>query len=182
MRARFCLIGAGVLVLTGCGQGAAARPLADPTPVVVDFPASSAGGACELIEYPMVERAVGARFNVSAATELDGTESCVLRDEKVALPDLALSVTPTAADPAIFKQEAVPSGGQSVPGLGKSAYRLTSAPAKGKPAVAEVGWLSGDGRLITLHYTCASGANRAVADALAPKLVALAKLIEASGR
>jgi hypothetical protein len=177
VRGRLCLIGAGLLTLSGCGEAAAtARPA--PAPVVVDLPAASAGGACALLDYAVIERATGARFDVSAASRHRQTYSCVLRTEEADHPDLALSVTETSADASVFKADVVPSGGQTVTGLGKAAYRQTVSPGKNVGAAVEVGWLSADGRLVSLRYTFAAGQDRAVADAFATKLIALAKKID----
>ena len=179
MRGRLCLIGAGLLMLAGCGEDAAPRADA-AVPRVVQLPASAAGGACQLLDYPMIEQATGTLFDVSAASRHGKTNTCVVRAESADRPDLALSVTPTSADAAIFADEVVPSGGKSVKGLGKAAYRSTVAPVKGSGAGVEIGWLTGDGRLVNLRYTFATGQDRAAAEAFASKLVVLAKKIDTS--
>jgi hypothetical protein len=181
VRGRLSLIGAGLLALAGCGgTGAATSPTA-PAPVVVDLPAASAGGACALLDYRTIEQTTGSRFNVSGASRLRQTSTCVVRSEGAVRPDLALSVTDTSVDAAVFTDTVIPGGGQNVSGLGTAAYRLILAPAKDSGAAVEVGWLSADGRLITLRYTFASGQERNATNAFAAKLTALAKKVDSSG-
>lgn len=177
---RVWLMAAGVLTLAGCAGQAVATPPALPPAPRTDWPASVAGGACQLLDYPMIEEATGTRFDVSAATAKQKTYTCVVQTETASRPDLALSVTATSADAAIFADEMVPRGAKTVKGLGKIAYRLTLAPGKGHGAGVEVGWLSGDGRLVCLRYTFSTGHDKAAADAFAPKLIRLAKKIDTS--
>lgn len=180
MRARLCcLIGAGLVVLTGCGDNRPPEVPAGQPPAAIDLPAASAGGACALLDFPVIEQTTGTHFDVSAASRAKDTQSCVVRSEQLDYPDLTLSVTDTSADVSIFKADVVPSGAKSVSGLGKAAYRLTAGPQKGAGPAAEVGWLSDDGRLIVLRYAFASGQDRAAADGLGEKLVDLAKKIDA---
>ncbi|MDW5323821.1 hypothetical protein [Plantactinospora sp. KLBMP9567] len=179
MRGRLCLIGAGLLLLAGCAEEAAPQSVG-PAPKVVRLPASAAGGACQLLEYPAIEQAIGIRFEVAAASRHGKTDTCVLRGEAEARPELTLSVTPTTADASIFADEVVPSGGKTVKGLGKAAYRATTAPTKSVGSAVEVGWLAGNGRLVSLRFTFATGEDEAQADALAPKLINLAKKIDTS--
>ena len=179
MRGRLLLIGAGLLVLSGCGEPAAAtKPEPLPIPPVVKLPASAGGGVCRLLDYPAIEQATGTLFDVSASTVQGKTNTCVLQSEQASRPDLALSVTPTTADSAVFADE-MPSGGQKVTGLGKSAYRLTLAAGKDYGAGVEVSWLTEDGQMITLRYTFPAGEGKPAADAFAGKLVTLAKQIDA---
>lgn len=181
MRARLCLIGAGLLLLAGCAEEAAPQSTA-PAPKVVRLPASAAGGACQLLEYPAVEQTIGTLFEVAAASRHGKTDTCVLRGEAEPRPELALSVTPTTADASIFADEVVPSGGKSVKGLGKAAYRATAAPTKSAGSSVEIGWLAGNGRLFSLRFTFPTGQDQDQADALAPKLVNLAKKIDTTSR
>ncbi|MEQ4303182.1 hypothetical protein ABNF97_17635 [Plantactinospora sp. B6F1] len=179
MRGRLCLIAGGLLLLTGCAEEAAPQSVG-PAPKVVRLPASAAGGACQLVEYAAIEQAIGTRFEVAAASRHGKTDTCVLRGEAEARPELALSVTPTTADGSIFADEVVPSGGKTVKGLGKAAYRATTAPSKTVGSAIEVGWLSGKGRLVSLRFTFAAGEDRDKADALAPKMINLAKMLESN--
>lgn len=166
--------------LAGCGEDQPTKPTAIPVPPVVDLPASSAGGACQLLDYALIEETTGGVFDVAAASASNGAQSCVIRSETARHPELSLSVTKTTADAATFKEELVPAGGKTVSGLGKAAYRATLAPAKGHGAAAEIGWLTGDGRLLNLRYVLTTDEDRKAADALAGKLVTLAKRIDAS--
>lgn len=168
-------------LLTGCGEDGAERAEIPP-PRVVDLPASVAGGACQLLDYPVIEETTGVRFDVSAAGTHSGSQTCVLRSETAERPELALSVskTKTSVDAALFKEEMVPGGGKAVSGLGKAAYRATLAPADDHGAGVEVGWLSSDGRLLSLRYVFPAGEDRATADAFAAKVVELAKTIDTS--
>ena len=177
---RVWMMAVGVLALAGCADQVAATPSLPPAPVVTDWPASTAGGACRLLDYPTIEQAIGTRFDVSAATANRKTYTCVVQAQEASRPDLALSVTATSADASIFKDEMVPKGAKQVKSLGKAAYRRTLAPGKGHGAGVEIGWLSGDGRLLSLRYTFAAGHDKAVADAFAPKLITLAKKIDTS--
>lgn len=179
MRGRLCLIGAGLLMLAGCADEPARQPSL-PAPEVVRLPAASAGGACQLVDYPTIEEVTGVRFDVSAASRHDKTDTCVLRGEDADGPELALSVSPTTADAAIFADEVVPRGGKTVKGLGKAAYRVAVKPAKNTGPGLEVGWLTGDKRLASLHYTFPEGEDQAAAEEFADKLVALAKKIDTS--
>ncbi|MFY1669320.1 hypothetical protein ACN27G_05095 [Plantactinospora sp. WMMB334] len=178
MRGRLCLI-ASVLLLAGCAGEPAPEPVG-PAPKVVRPPAASAGGACQLLEYPAIEEAIDTRFEVAAASRHGKTDTCVLRGEAEARPELALSVTPTTADASIFADEMVPGAGKSVKGLGKAAYRATAAPTGSVGSSVEIGWLTGDSRLVSLRFTFPAGEDEARADTLAPKLVNLAKKIDTS--
>lgn len=176
MRGRVCVI-AGLLALAGCGEGDTEIVMPDPTVSPTTVPASAAGGACKLLDYPLIEQFTGTRFGVSAASKHQKTQTCVVRTEEGQLPDLSLSVTSSSTDAAFA--EMVPSGAKSVKGLGKTAYRVSRAPEGDRGAEAEVGWLTSDGRAICLRYTFADGEDKAAADELATKLVELAKEIEA---
>ncbi|GAB3145447.1 hypothetical protein GCM10027290_25340 [Micromonospora sonneratiae] len=182
MRARLCLIGASVLMLSGCGEDTKPAGVAVPSPGVVELPASMASGACELLDYSSVEQKIGVRFDVSAASQLRKTQTCVLRTEAANHPDLALSVTDISVDASAFKTDLVPRGGQSVSGLGKAAYRLIAAPADEHGAAVEIGWLASDGRVVSLRYTLAAGQDKGAAEEFAGKLVTLAKEIDTSRR
>ncbi|MEV4760228.1 hypothetical protein AB0J86_34715 [Micromonospora sp. NPDC049559] len=178
MRARLCLIGASLLVLAGCAQDPAAdRPVLGP-PEAVELPAASAGGACAALDFAVVEQATGARFDVSAASQVRQTHTCVLRSQETTQPELALSVTRSSSDAQGFKTDMVPQGAKAVSGLGKAAYRQTSAPARGAGPAVEVGWLSNDGRLVIMRYTFPADQNPDDADAFAEKLVELAKKLD----
>jgi|HigsolmetaAR206D_1030411.scaffolds.fasta_scaffold04678_4 hypothetical protein len=180
MRGRLGLIGAGLLLLAGCGDDSAPPPATLPAPEVVRLPAAAAGGACQLLDYPVIEEAIGVRFEVSAASRHGKTDTCVARTEAAGGPELALAVSPTTADAGVFADEVVPRGGKSVKGLGKAAYRATIKAAKNSGPGVEVGWLTGNGRLVNLRYTFAKDGEQADLDEFAGKLVTLAKKIDTS--
>jgi hypothetical protein len=172
--------GAGLLlvVAAGCGDDAKATTPPAPAPVVASFPAASAGGVCGLLDYAAIEEVLGTRFDVAAASTHKDTDTCMVQANGAPRPDLMLSVTETAADAATFTSEVAPDGAKAVKGLGKAAYR-TSRAATGKAGpTAEVGWLTGDKRLITLRYTCVSDEPKATAEELSVKLIELAKAVD----
>ncbi|GAA1811729.1 hypothetical protein GCM10009835_34160 [Planosporangium flavigriseum] len=126
----------------------------------------------------MIEQILGTSFDVSAAGATDATATCVLQTKAGSYPDLTLAVTPVNVEPAAFLSTAKPSGAAAVAELGKAGYTA------GVPAVepagpgVEVGWLSGNGRLLVLRYRCRPGSDES---ALSDKLVALAKKIDRDG-
>jgi len=179
------LLGLAAVALVGATAGCAAdaAPAAPPAPRAVPvrhtaLPAASAGGPCRLLDYAVIEKALGARFEVAASSRDGETQACVVQAEKDPLPDLVLAVSPTRADAAIFRSEVVPDGGKTVKGLGAAGYQLTVARVRGAGPAAEVGWLSKDGRLMSMRFTFAAGKNTPSATAMLPRLVALAKQID----
>lgn len=157
------------------GEGDAGLPPAEPQ-AGESADAASAGGACHLLEFDLVAEVTGTRFDIAAASKRDSTHTCLLRPLADKLPELALSVTATSIDKEILREEVAPRGATSVDGLGRAGYQARIAASDKQPAAIEVGWLSGDQRLISLRYTLADGED---ADALVPKLVALAQRIDA---
>jgi hypothetical protein len=144
--------------------------------------AAAAGGACRLLDYAAIERTIGVRFDVAAAMRKGRTRSCVVQAMGAGRPDLALSMTPTSIDAKLFAGTVVPAKATKVPDLGKAAYRAAVKPGRGHGPGIEVGWLSRDKHLIIMRYTLATNAPAGAADELAPKLVELAKQVEARPR
>jgi hypothetical protein len=179
VRGRIGVIGVGLLVLAGCGQGRPELVLPAPSASYAPPPASAAGGVCELLDYEVIEQYTGTRFEVSAASTHEKTKTCVVRTGGANLPDLSLSVTAAKVDAAAFK-ELVPRGAKTVKGLGKAAYQASTGPNKDEGAVTEVGWLTDDGKVLCLRYTFPDGMDKAAVDELAPKLVELAGQIQAN--
>lgn len=177
MRTRFPAAAAGVVALAAGCASAAGDPAPTPSPSAAVTPASAEGGACHLLDYAEIEQALGVRFDVAAATRSKDTFTCVAQPA-LGGPDLSLSVTATTADVSVFKDVVTPDGSTVVAGLGKSGYRTTLKAGDGHGPRIEVGWLSGDGRLLILRFTLAAGANTAAAEAATPKLVTLAKTID----
>jgi hypothetical protein len=169
-----CLAAAG---LAGCAE-AAAEPPAPAAPVATEWPASVAGGACQLLDYATIETAIKVRFDVAAASQDGKTSTCVVQHSEASRPDLTLAVTATTADPAVFRSTVVPEKAKSVSGLGKAAYQVAVAATKTQGPAVEVGWLSGDKRLLTLRFTFPPGAAAAASTGLTPQLVDLAKRID----
>ncbi len=178
MHARIWLATSAVLLIAGCAAEAPQVELPAVTPVPVEVAAASSGGACRLLDFGVIAEHTGARFDVAAAVDRGDTHTCVLRAEAALLPELTFSVTETSIDASGFTQDVLPRGATKVSKLGKIAYRQ-HLPKTGKAGpVAEVGWLATEGRLATLRWTCAHGANAAEAEKMAGKLVDLAKVVD----
>jgi len=170
-----------LLLAGGCSaaaSGAAGRPAATVSATSSPPPAEAAGGACLLLNFEQVATALGVRFEVSAASNMGETYTCVLRRVPVALPDLALSVSPTLADPKVFASTVLPKGATVVPDLGKTGYSRNVPATGGAGPVAEAGWLSGNQRLMILRYRSPVGTPDDQVAAVLPKLVALAKKVD----
>src|SRR5206468_11931962 len=117
---RAALVGVTLLLsAAGCGASAAGAPAAMHSPAATSspLPAEVAGGACYLLNFEQVSAALGVTFDVSAASSVGETYTCVLRQVAGALPDLALSVSPTMADPKLFGSMVTPKGATVVPDL-----------------------------------------------------------------
>jgi hypothetical protein len=170
-------LGTLLLALTGCAQAAAETPQA-VSPVPTAYPASAAGDACALLDYDVIEKAVGVRFDVAAANRQGATHTCVVQASNANHPDLVLTVSTATANAAVFRSTLVPKTAKTVKGLGLAAYQLTIKASQGQGPGLEVGWLSGDSRLITLRFTFAAGAGQAAVAALQGKLVELAKKVD----
>ncbi|MEU8298405.1 hypothetical protein AB0C04_14110 [Micromonospora sp. NPDC048909] len=175
MRARIWLVASAVLLTAGCASEREPVAVPPPAPVAVDVAAASSGGACRLLDFAVIEKHVKARFDVAAASERGDTHSCVVRADKATLPELTLTVTETSMDKATFAADVVPDSATKVTGLGQQAFRRATAATGGHGPVAEVGWLSSDGRLATLSWVSPRGTAKAAVDKIAAELVALAK-------
>jgi hypothetical protein len=175
-----CLVAAGV---TGCPRAAAepatrAATVAPAAPVTRQWPASVAGGACQLLDYATIETAIEVRFDVAAASRQGKTLTCAVQHSDASRPDLTLAVTATTADAAIFRGTMVPDKAQQVDGLGKAAYRLRIARSKTQGPGVEVGWLSASKRLLVLRFTFPPGAEAGEVNAVSTGLVNLAKRVD----
>lgn len=178
MHGRIWLAGVAVVLTAGCATeaGPVAVPAAEP--VTVEVAAASSGGACRLLDFAVIAKHTGGRFDVAAASERGDTHTCVVRAERAILPELTLTVTETSIDKTTFTMDVLPDGAEKVSKLGKIAYlRTLPKTAKVGPS-AEVGWLATEGRLATLRWTCPRGTDKATAEAVAGKLVNLAKAID----
>jgi hypothetical protein len=157
----------------------AAAPPASVTPSAAPpTPAALAGGACLLLDFNTVAKQLGTAFTVSAAADTSGTFSCVLQESSGSYPRLTLSITATNLSPADFTADVKPKGSTSVAELGKTAYEAQVSATKSAGPVIEVGWLSGNDRLIIFRYAFPTGTSAEVSKALAPKMVNLAKIVD----
>lgn len=166
---------------SGAGTGTGSSALSDPAQLKpTRLPAATAGGACPLLDYGVVVQTLGLSFEVAAGGQQDATQTCVLRRTGVSLPDLTLAVTPSRADPTIFRNTVMPRGAAALTGLGKIAYQIRAAPApqSGRGAAVEVGWLSGNNRILVLRCTLPVEAPAETADGLPVKLVELARKVD----
>jgi hypothetical protein len=151
--------------------------LPTPLPAPQVRPASLAGGACRLIEFDKLEKILGQHYTIAASAKKDTTNTCVVRTEAAPVPEVVLSVTPSKADTAVFNDIVKPKGSTAVAGVGKVAYQLVTPGKAGNGPLLEIGWLTGDARLLFLRWTLAAGSDPAAAG---PKLVALAKELDKS--
>jgi hypothetical protein len=182
VRHRLVGLVAGVALLfssAACTSAAAGPPRSTvASPDLRRLPAEYSGGACLLMNFDLVKSSTGVDFDVAGAGNVDDSYTCVLQKVGVSLPDLTLAVTPTMADTGLFHDKVIPKGATVLSDLGKLGYSRTVGPAGGAGPAAEVGWLSGNGRLMVLRYRSASGTASADVSALLPKLVDLAKKVD----
>jgi hypothetical protein len=181
-------LGVLLLLLAGCSANPAvpsgAGPsAASPSPTGLRptrWPAAQAGGACQLLDYGVVEQIIGLTFEVAAGGRQDATYTCVLQRTGGTVPDLSLAVTPTTATPTIFRTALAPKGSTAVTGLGKVAYRAGVAPVPkaGRGSGIEIGWLSGNNRILVLRCTLAADATPETVAQLTTKLVELALAVD----
>jgi hypothetical protein len=169
-----------LLTVAGCSGASASADggAASPSPTASRWPAALAGGACQLLDYDVIATAIGVQFDVAAAGTTSATFTCVLQQTAASLPDLSLAVTSTQADATIFKTTVVPKGAPPVANLGKVGYSAAIPAAAAAGPGLEIGWLSGNQRLIVLRYHSSSGTAPGDVNALLPKLVDLAKKID----
>lgn len=171
-----------LLALAACSpdnapaSGAAAgQPLPE-----LQVPASAAGGACILLDYPQIEEHIGVRFDVAASDQSGETATCVVQTEGSTRPDLTLVVVEsTTADARTYLAELKPAGAKSLSGLGSAAYRqvLPAAEDGAGPAV-ELGWLTKDRQVLSLRFTFGAGAGAQEANDMAGRLVNLAQALD----
>jgi hypothetical protein len=174
------LVGIVLLTVTGCANADAhPQTTAVSVPSPSRLPAGVAGGACYLLDYDVIEQVVGTSFDVAAASEANDTFTCVLQQAKDAsYPDLTLAVSATDADATAFKSTVQPKTAALVPELGKTGYNVTLPPAADAGPTIEVGWLSGNSRILILRYRFPATAAPDDVTGLTPKLVALARKVD----
>jgi hypothetical protein len=169
-----------MLAASGCsgnanaGAGKGPAQAASPTRP----PAALAGGACQLLDYDIVESELGVRFALAAAAVNAATFTCVLQPAGADEPDLTLAVTATLADESVFRASVVPKGATVLSNVGKIGYQTGVPAAAGVGPGLEIGWLSANQRLMVLRYHAAEGTAAADVNALLPKLGELARKID----
>ncbi|WP_428961356.1 hypothetical protein [Micromonospora fluostatini] len=178
VRGRIWCAAAVVLLASGCAKENEPVALPAMAPVPNGAVAASAGGACGMLDFAVIEEHAGVRFDVAAASERGDSHTCVLRVGRESLPELTLSVSKTSLDKAAFTADMVPDKAEKVAGLGQEAYRRTVAASGKNGPAAEVGWLADESRLAVLHYTLPPDTERAAAEELTGKLADLAKTIQ----
>jgi hypothetical protein len=179
---RLVALAAGFVLLigaSGCTSAAAGAPRTGHAPDNVErLPAEYAGGACQLMNFDLVKGSLGVDFDVAGAGNVDDTYTCVLQKVDATLHDLTLAVTPTMADTGLFHDKVIPKGATVLSDLGKLGYSRTVGPSGGAGPGAEVGWLSGNQRLMVLRYRSPAGTAATDVTSLVPRLVDLAKRVD----
>jgi hypothetical protein len=153
----------GAMLAAGCAAPADPRQVPVPPPGPAAVPVR---GACHLLDPALVEAHLGLVLEVAAARDRDGTHTCVRRPEVDRLPELVLTVTPTTMDLPAFVEVITPAGATAVSALGKAGYQ--------GPGL-EVGWLSGDDRLLVLSLALPGDADL---DRYAGGLLDLARTVD----
>ncbi|MET7423802.1 hypothetical protein [Dactylosporangium sp. NPDC005555] len=165
-----------LILLTGCDDAGASPAAATPSAA----PAAAAGGACQLLDFPVVNAKLGLDLGVAAAAAQENTFTCVLQPLRSAAPDLILSVSATTISADIYTAAVQPKGAGSIEGLGAAAYQRPLPATDDTGPGAEIGWLAGNKRIIQLTVRLPAGTGDEKASEILPKLVDLAKLIDLS--
>jgi hypothetical protein len=118
-------------------------------------PASLAGGACLLLDYATINTALGTNFDVAASADKSDSYTCVVQSSSDSFPDLTLSITATDLSASDFQSDVAPPKSKKVSSLGKVGYEIEHAASGGNGPTIEVGWLSGNERLIVMMYAYA---------------------------
>ncbi|MDG4767026.1 hypothetical protein O7632_23430 [Solwaraspora sp. WMMD406] len=160
--------------------GASPSPV-EPYPEVPRPPAAESGGVCALLDYDVIEKILDFRFEVAAASGHDKTKTCLLRPAEETLPDLMVSISDTRASASVFADDVAPVGAKEIDDLGKAAYwiPIKPDPDTGYGAALEVNWITGDRKQIGVRWTFAPGDDELSAVELAPKMVELARWVQA---
>jgi hypothetical protein len=168
------------LALAGCSTADGVAPAAaDPRAESTRQPASSAGGACIMLDYAVVQQLLGVRFDIAASDQADNTSTCVLQSQTASHPDLVLSVVErTDATGAEFLAQMKPETATPLPHLGKAAYHQVTPGGHGAGPAVELGILTGDAQIMTLRFTFAPGGTAKQADDMVGRLVKLARAVD----
>jgi hypothetical protein len=119
---------------------------------------------------------LGSNFDVAASADKTGSYTCVVQSSSASFPDLTLSITATDLDTTDFQSDVVPKSSTKVSGLGKAGYEIEHAAANGAGPSIEVGWLSGNDRLIVMVYAYAPDGQ--LDPALVTKMDSLARTVD----
>ncbi|WP_430783809.1 hypothetical protein [Actinoplanes sp. G11-F43] len=181
MPTRLAVLGAVVLfAVSGCTSDQEKPVVVEPAPSepAVEVPAASAGGACILWDYDLIEQMLGIRFEVAASDQVDDTSSCVVQKLDKPWPDLSLSVVETtAANAEVFLDDRMPAKATKLKGLGRAAYRYYGKPAGEHGISSEIGWLSEAKQLQTIRLTFPKGTTGAQAKTMDAGMLDLAKAL-----
>jgi hypothetical protein len=158
-------------LVSACDKGASANP---------SWGAAGAGRLCPLLDYEVVERNLGVRFDTAAGGQKDETVTCAITQRGHDYPFLTVAAAGTNADTLIFEAIVVPSGATGLLGVGLIAYQLMLPPVSGSGPGVEIGWLSKSHRLIVLRYVFPPGTADGDVSAFIPKLVAFANVTDAT--
>jgi hypothetical protein len=154
-----------VALVSGCTKGAAANP---------SWGAAGFGRLCPLLDFDLVERSLGVRFDTAAGGQKDETFTCAVTQVGHDYPFLTVAAANTTADTLIFEAIVVPSGATGLKGVGVIAYQLLLPPVSGSGRGVEIGWLSASHKLLVLRFVFAASASDADVAAFVPKLAAFA--------
>lgn len=180
-----CAAALAVASLAACSlpAGSAESPTSPPTTRASDHPASAkpepaslAGGACLLLDYATINNALGTNFDVAASADKSDSYTCVVQSSSASFPDLTLSITATDLSVSDFQSDVAPSKSKKVSSLGKVGYEIEHAASGGNGPTIEVGWLSGNERLIVMTYAYAPDAQ--TDPALVGKMNELARAVD----
>ncbi len=166
---------------TGGGTGTPSAAPSVPSSAAPPSPAALAGGACLLMDFPTVRQDLGVAFTVAASADTSGSYTCLLRTATASLPDLVLAITSTDLSATEFVSDVQPKGATTVTKLGKVGYVEQLSATSGRGPAIEVGWLSGNDRLIMLRYTSPSGTDPGdLASSLTTPMITLARHVDAT--
>jgi hypothetical protein len=183
------LVAAGLLIaifgLAGCKvtSAAASAPIVTPSISLAPSvgpppPAAMAGGACLLLDFDTINKDLGSSFSTAGAADKNETYTCVVLAGPGARPNLTLSITATTLTTTDFTATVVPAGTKPVAQLGKIGYLEHIKPTASAGPAIEVGWLSGNERLIIMRYSMANGTSDADATSVEAGMTALAKTVD----
>lgn len=162
-------------VLAGCDEDVASSGR-----IPRERSAATAGMACQLLEYDVVESELGVRFDTAGSARVGDTVTCALTRTEQAYPDLIVSISPTTADELIFRTAVAPDRSTAVKGLGLIAYRSSIAPSGDAGSGIEIGWLTRSGRIVIIRYTVAPDTSADDLETIYPSLLTLARRIDAT--